>query len=90
MTGVYRVGRASLVITLAAVIYLLALVDIYLEARRLRPLGSRLQTWSARYPVLSRGLILFLVRCWPISSRTSGTGSSSSQVRFGVRHSGLR
>jgi len=59
MTGVYRVGRASLVITLAAVIYLLALVDIYVAARRLRPLGSRLQTWSARYPVLSRGLILF-------------------------------
>jgi hypothetical protein len=38
----------------------IAFIDIYLEARRWRPIGPRLQTWSDRYPLAAASLALVL------------------------------
>ena len=38
----------------------IAVIDIYLETRRWRPIGLRLQTWSDRYPLAAASLGLVL------------------------------
>jgi hypothetical protein len=58
--AVWRVGIAFVVGFLTLVFFSIALIDIYFELRRWRPIGVRLQIWARRFPLFSGGLVFLL------------------------------
>jgi hypothetical protein len=53
-------GIALVGIVVVATLLAIALIDLYLEARRWEPLGRRLQAWSDQYPLFAAGLAALL------------------------------
>ena len=56
----WRLGIASVVGFLTLVFFSIALIDIYFELRRWRPIGWRLQIWARQFPLFSGGLLFLL------------------------------
>jgi hypothetical protein len=58
--GGWREGISGVVGFVTLIFFAIALIDIYFEFRRWRPIGDRVRSWSGRYPLFSGGLIFLL------------------------------
>lgn len=53
MTGIWRIGITSVVVTLALFFIGVAVADIYFLYNRTTPISVRIQRWSRRYRIWS-------------------------------------